>query len=925
MPQVVSRAARILAGLSISMAALAACDAPAPTSPHPTSTPTARVDKPAPLDPEPEPGLRLPADVEPRRYGLDLRIDPEKATFSGKATIALTLRGPHHSLYLHGVDLRVSRARLVERGGASAVEPRVTALPEATLLRFDFDRELAPGDYTLEVEYEAPFGQGLAGFYRVEVEGRHYVFSQLEAIDARRAFPCFDEPSFKTPFDVTLTVPSGDVAVSNSPVDEQANQGATTRVRFAPTAKLPTYLVAIAVGPFDVVTATPIAAVEPRTRPLPLRGIAVKGKGAMLGEALEQHRKIVLALERYFGIAYPFDKLDILAVPDFSAGAMENAGAITYRDDLLLIDPSSVAEEQRRDVVGTAAHEVAHQWFGNLVTMSYWDDLWLNEAFATWMGHRITQELYPEWDEDLALLANGQAAMETDSLVSARKIRQPITSPDEIEAAFDDLTYSKGAALIGMFESFTTSVEFQRGIRSYLTTFANGNATTGDFLKTVFARSPRSIPESFQKLLDRPGVPRVSVRPVCEHDKTRLDFSEVSIERYLPLGSKGESKSDWAIPLVIGIDGQSWSGFVETKDGKGPFMSGSGHECPREVLPNPKGDDYVRYTPTSEQAKALLSPRRFPKIERGGRLAVSDALRAGFAVGTLDGQALLDGTLVIAKDELLPVASSVDPTLKLLASHYVDDATRPKLERYAKGIYGPRVAALGWEVPPPGREPAKRSLARANALEGLLLVARDPASRKEALARAKKALGVGTAKDPSAVPADLAQPFFIVAVQDGGPEVFDAVVAALDAAADPTLRRKLGIALASATSPALAARARAFYFDPKLRAGERLYYLFTLFGEPATREAAFQMLEKELPRVGAALPESVRPYLPELARSFCDKDHEDRFRALFGRDLDKHPGEKRTLENALERVHICAAIRERQQPSITKYLTSKVR
>ncbi len=925
MPNVVSRAARIVRGLPISLAVLAACDAPAPTTPRPTATAPVPSVKPVALEPEPAPGLRLPEDVEPRRYGLDLRIDPEKASFSGKATIALTLHGRHHSLYLHGVDLSVSTARLVERSSQRALEPRVTALAEATLLRFDFDRELEPGDYTLEVGYEAPFGQGLAGFYRVEVEGRHYVFSQLEAIDARRAFPCFDEPSFKTPFDITLTVPASDVAISNSVVDEQANEGASTRVRFAPTAKLPTYLVAIAVGPFDVVTAAPIAAISPRDRLLPLRGIAVKGKGPMLGEALEQHRKIVLALERYFGIPYPFAKLDILAVPDFSAGAMENAGAITYRDDLLLIDPARVAEEQRRDVVGTAAHEVAHQWFGNLVTMRFWDDLWLNEAFATWMGHRITHELYPEWDEDLALLANAQAAMDTDSLVSARKIRQPITSPDEIEAAFDDLTYSKGAALIGMFEGFSPGNEFQMGVRRYLTTFANGNATTDDFLKTVFGLKGRAAAESFRQLLDRPGVPRVTAKAVCDAGKTRLDFAEVSMERYLPLGSAGERKSDWSIPLGLGLDGRRWAEVVESKDGKAEATAARGQSCPREVVPNPTGESYVRFTPTSDEERLLLAPRRFGKLARGGRLALSDALRAGFAAGTLDGEALLEGTLVIAKDEVFAIASSIDPTLKLLSSHYVDARTRPKLERYAKRIYGPRVDALGWEAPRGGREPAKKSLARANAIEGLLLLARDPAARKEALRRAKKALGLGGPKEPAAVPADVAQPVFVVAVQDGGAEVFDAVLAALASATDPTLRRKLGVALASATDPALAARARALYFDSKLRAGERLYYLFTLFDPPSVREAAFQMLEKELPKITERLPDSVRSYLPDLVRAFCDKEHEERARALFGRDLEKHPGDKRVLDNALERVHICTAIHERQQPSVTKYLDSKVR
>ena len=340
------------------------------------------------------------------------------------------------------------------------------------------------------------------------------------------AFPGFDEPRFKTPFEVTLTVPAGQFAASNTPVDRAIPlPDGLQRVSFVPTPPIPTYLVAFAVGPFDVVTGATIPPNEGRPFPIPLRGLAVRGKGPSLEFALEQTAKFVEALEDYFGIPYPYRKLDLVAVPDFAAGAMENVGLITFREWLLLLDAERATEGQRRAFAYVMAHELAHQWFGNLVTMPWWDDIWLNEAFATWMGNKVVHTLHPEFRSDLASLASTHRAMGQDSLTSARSIRQAILSNHDIKNAFDIITYVKGGAVLSMFEHWMGSDTFREGIRAYLRRHRGGTATSSDLLAALDEVSAEEVSAPFLSFLTQPGVPwvafeRLSKRHVCQDGDT---------------------------------------------------------------------------------------------------------------------------------------------------------------------------------------------------------------------------------------------------------------------------------------------------------------------------------------------------------------------------------------------------------------------
>ncbi len=498
---------------------------------------------PAPPVAEAAPKVRLPADVRPTAEALELRIDPKQDRFSGSVDIAISLDQPRSVVWLHGKGFNVSRAAAVLDGGAE-VAGTWRQEGDDGLASLTFPRALPAGKAKLHVDYDAPFGLKLEGLYKVKQEGSAYAFTQFESTAARDAFPCFDEPGFKIPFDTTLVVPADAQAVSNTKEIERRTDGGSLRVHFAPTLPLPSYLLAFAVGPLEIVPAADVAPNAVRKRPLPLRAVTAKGHGKEVAYAIAHTGDFVTLLEQFFGIEYPYDKLDILALPD-KHGAMENAGAITFGDQFLLFDEKTAPVSQKRVYANVMLHELAHQWVGDLVTAAWWDDIWLNEAFATWMQGELVDVWDPKMEARMSLLERTQSAIGNDVLVSARAIRQPIASTNDIKNAFDGITYEKGAAVIGMFERWVGPETFQRGVHDYLAAHRLGSATADDFLGAESAASGKDVKTPFHTFLDQPGVPFVEAEVKCD-GAPRLHLKQ---SRYLPLGSTGDANRSWQIPL----------------------------------------------------------------------------------------------------------------------------------------------------------------------------------------------------------------------------------------------------------------------------------------------------------------------------------------------------------------------------------------
>ena len=385
------------------------------------------------------PETRLPAGVAPTAYRLHLTIDPRQQHFSGNVEIDIDVDTATTLIWLHGKSLNLTEAYALAAGGKK-IDLQWSQDTPAGVASLTATSSLPTGKSTLMLTYKAPFDTNLDGLYKVFEADEAYAYTQFESTSARMAFPSFDEPAFKVPFDIQLTVPQDFEAITNTPVVSEGNENDGYKtIRFATSKPLPTYLIAFAVGPFDIIDWQAIPANKYREQPIPLRGITTRGKGDQIRYALRHTENIVLDMENYFDTRYPYAKLDLLAVPDFRAGAMENAGAITYREQLLLLDESS-SVRQKRNFLVTHAHELAHQWFGNLVTPVWWDDIWLNESFATWNASIILDRLYPEDNYRESLASGSHWVMRRDGLASARQIREPINRHADIGSAFNGIT-----------------------------------------------------------------------------------------------------------------------------------------------------------------------------------------------------------------------------------------------------------------------------------------------------------------------------------------------------------------------------------------------------------------------------------------------------------------------------------------------------
>ncbi|MBI2894568.1 MAG: ERAP1-like C-terminal domain-containing protein [Deltaproteobacteria bacterium] len=849
---------------------------------------------------EAPPAGRLPAGVRPTRYGLELVVAPDRPRFSGTATIEVTLDAPRQLIWLHGRGLRVTEAIV------AGVPARWDAVDPEGVAALRLDRPVGPGAVTIRLAFDAPFDEQLRGLYKVVNRGEAYAFTQFESIYARRAFPCFDEPAFKTPFDLTLVIPRDDVAVANTAIVEEASAaGGMKRVRFATTERLPTYLVAWAVGPLDVVDAPPIPPNAVRRRPLPLRGVATRGRGGELGYGLAEAARAIGALEEWFGIEYPYGKLDLIAVPDFAFGAMENAGAVTFREAGLLLRAETASEGQRRYLEAVLAHELAHQWFGNLVTMQWWDDIWLNEAFATWMEGHVTQTLHPEHDSRTEDLHWTHEIMRKDALASARRVHQPIASRDDIATAFDWITYAKGAAVIGMFERWLGAQTFQRGIRRYLEAHRWGNATSEDLLATLSEVSGRDVATPFRTFIEQAGVPLVEATVSCA-DRPALGLRQ---RPYLPVGSNADAARTWQIPVCARYEtsGQVRESCTLLEGGEGRLEL-DGDRCPAWVLPNPDGAGYYRWSLPADRTSALATTA-WRKLTSREQLSFAASLQAAFEAATTPAADVFAALPALARDDDRLVATAPMELMAFARDHLADERSRASVEAFASRTYRPLLDRLGWERRA-APENGESMLLREAAIHFLALVARDPAVRREAARRGRAYAGYPSrgGLDPSAVAADLAAVALGVAMQEGDAAFFDALVALLEGAQDATVRERILFALGNARDPALARRAADLSLDPRLKVSEVMSTIEAQMARPETREAAWSWVEEHYDAlVGRLGPDAAAHELPSLVDRFCDAEHARDARAFFEPRLASLPGSPRIFANALERVELCVA------------------
>ena len=852
---------------------------------------------------------RLPEGVRPLHYALDLTIVPERDDFHGTASITVELDQQANGVWLHGQDLRVSDVH------ATRDERRIAATwkqyTDTGVSRIDFAEPVPAGTFRLVITYEAAFGTQLKGLYRVRSAGSAYAFTQFEAISARLAFPSFDEPRFKTPFDVALTVPPEQIALANTPIDTAVRlPDGLQRVRYRTTKPLPTYLVAWAVGPLEVVAGEPIPPNAIRPHPIPFRGVAAKGQGGRLAYALEHTAGFVEFLENYFGIAYPYQKLDIVAVPDFAAGAMENVGLITFREWLLLLNPTQATEGQRRAFAYVMAHELAHQWFGNLVTMPWWNDIWLNEAFATWMGNKAVEALYPAYQADLSSLASAQRAMRFDSLPSARQIRQPIRSTHDIRNAFDAITYEKGGAVLGMFEQWMGADTFRTGIQLYLDRHQGGTATAADLLTALDEVDDRDVATPFRTFLMQPGVPLVRATMQCDQDGAEVEFSQ---QRYFPVGSSGDANQTWMIPLCLRDDRGTECTLLE-----GQATSLRIDRCPAWWMPNRDGDGYYRFS-LEDADWSSLRKAGFGALSPRGRLATVDSLVAAFDHGTINAAQLLAWFPELVRSPIRQIADSPMRPLRFMINEAAPAPLRLNVAAWAGRLYTPLYRRLGWRSRR-ASEASDTKLLRRAVIEFMVMDVQDEAARRAAARLGDDYIDRLEGDDKAQrLDSELIATALATAVQERGARAFDRLVAVLDTSTDATTRHRIVLALGHAEDPNLSDRALALTLDPRLRSNEAPTILRAQFANPRTRERTWTWFKANFDQLTERLGRRFAGRSPWYTASFCSESAVDEVSAFFGPKVGSLSGAPRNLAGALESIALCAARVNAQRAGVIDY------
>lgn len=878
--------------LLFTSACAVSCASSIPPSPaSSTTSETPAEEKPA-KTPRAIPLGQLDRSVVPRAYRLELSLIPDAENFSGIVEIDVEFAESTDRFFLHGLDLEVHEATVTQADTLMSASYR--QVDPTGVAELSVSSNVDPGAATLRFVYSAPFNRKLQGIYRVDDGGDAYAFSQFEAISARLAFPSFDEPVFKTPFEITVTTSSDNRVISTTPeVNADTLADGQIRHRFAKTQPLPTYLIAFAVGPLDIVEYEPIGTTAVRDRTIPLRGVAARGKGERLNYALKDTAQLVTTLEEYFGTPYPYAKLDIIAAPDFAFGAMENVGAIIYREERLLLDENSPLEQRRRYLL-THSHELAHQWFGNLVTPKWWTDIWLNESFASWMGNRAVATARPKQLFDRTMLDLAIKTMKADALVSARKIREPIARNLEIWSAFDSITYRKGGGILSMFENYLGDEAFRAGVRTHMKRFAHSVADADDFSESLAQGSKRpEVVPAFRSFIEQPGVPLVTLASQCNDGKASLAITQT---RYRPLGSEIDPDQTWGVPFCFG----AWSvdkkreDHCELLDSKETMLALE--TCPSAILPNVGGAGYYHFTFVDNGFDELLT--RFLKLPEAEQLATYSSIEAAFRAGEIGLKKMMKAVRLAAASSAWDVQLAPIPLLEELGR--IDRIEPvPGLASVSR-IYGAKTLRIGARQKRNENEAA--ALLREELLRMVALWGKEPKLRRSLMPIATRAVGrESQTNETQATAVALA-----VRAEEAGDAFFKEAIKRLKIERDGYARSELTFGLAYLPAEQLEKLFSVLLTDT-FRVNESIALIQNLFEHPSHGPLVMAWMIENFDALMARLPSQFHGRIFGNAKTLCSSEATAQLEALAQLAQSVQGGE-RALAQAGEAVELCMAL-----------------
>ncbi|MDB5713388.1 MAG: Peptidase rane alanine aminopeptidase-like protein [Sphingomonadales bacterium] len=831
----------------------------------------------------------LPDAATPTAYRLDFTILPDQDRFSGHAEIDVVLKAPTSSLYMHGRDLKIAAA--YARIGSAQTSARYTQVDPLGVVRIDFAKPLPAGKTTLVFDYDAPYGTGPAGLYHVKVADQWYAWTQFESIDARAAYPGFDQPGYKTPFTVTVTTKPGLTVYSNAPETGSEKIGQMVTHHFTPTRPLPTYLVAFGVGPFATVSGTAAPTPE-RAQPMPVRIVGTQPNKDRLDFALQNTGPIVGLLENYFGRPFPFPKLDQIGSP-IMPGAMENAGADTYGDSILFLDKgASTSQKQAFGMV--VAHELAHQWFGDLVTPAWWDDIWLNESFANWMGYRIGNEWRPDLKIGVGAIDEAFRAMSIDALKAGRPIHQPIPTNGDIDSAFDAVTYGKGGQVVAMIAAYLGDEKFKAGVRLHLSRHAYGNATTEQFFASLAeAAQDPNVVAALKSFVDQQGVPVVRVDRVAGGLK-------VSQKRYAMMGTDIAAET-WTIPLCIRVGASRQCSLLAAQSST---VKIGGSDA---IMPNAGGTGYYRFSLAEPEWRKLIAEA--PTLAPGEALAMTDSLWAGYRAGEVSPALLVAAAKSMAANPFSGAATDGGQRLSgLRVRGLVPEAQLPAYRKLIDGIYAPKLAQLGFD-PKAGvylQEDPDRQKLRSDTVSLLAGEAMDTNVRTRLVTAATSYLG----GDKTALDQSLYGDAFGAYLSAGGER---ALVTLFDRAStsDDTLFRDAALGALSGSGDAkIGSWLIAHLPDTRLRPSKRIDLVRGMTNAPATRDQAFDWLVAHYDTLVKGNGIFVASTLPSFGSGYCSIEKAAMIEKVMRPKVDQYKRGGLSLDRTVEQVHDCGVLKQ---------------
>jgi puromycin-sensitive aminopeptidase len=857
---------------------------------------------------------RLPSSVVPDHYRLFFNPDLKNGTFTGEETLFLTATAPVGEIILHSLDLHIDKARIFKMGFSGpehVLIPRIVNQPANERVQFAMPGNLAPGRYMLTLHFEGAMDKPLHGFYRgtcKDAQGKQAIFAatEFEPTYARAMFPCFDDPVDKAVFSLSTTIDANLTAISNAPVartivDAKANK---KTVRFYSTPCISTYLVALFIGPF--VSSDPLV-----VNAVPVRVWTIGHKEKLARYALQTTAKILPYLTEYFGVPYPERKLDLIALPEFEAAAMENLGAISFRENALLFNEAIDSDRTKFNIATILAHELSHMWFGDLVTMQWWDDLWLNEAFATWMSMKTVDALQPDWRAWEQFTLWKQEAMITDALKSSRAIRADVVKPSQALEMFDEITYEKGASILKMLEAYIGSNVFKQGIQNYIKTHMNGNCATSDLWNALATQTTKPIERVMRNWVSLPGFPLISVAPKSDGSisiSQRRFFLNTSI-----YADTSKTSPLWQVPIVfrpllekarkastvILLSRQSqleklhssFSGFVANAGSPGYFKILYQEPLLKRL---------------EQQSNSALAPvERLTLLEDQGSLAQAGYIR-------------IDDYLELAqkcKDEQDPIVIRALIGQLYGLNELIEDRTRPLFAAYVRQLLTPSKLRLSWQ--PSAKDSYLIKLARSSVLCAMGTIGQDSKTIEEARLYFNEYL-----QKPDSLDRNLVDAVQTIVAFNGDATCFGQLKNCWLHAPSPELEEQALMSLGAFREPDLIDEALNLSISSDVKSQDGPLILARVLESEAGRHRALKFLTEHWDKLVTVYPPHLLICVINAASSLSTREEEMQLKALFeSRDI---PAGRIQMAQTLERIENNVAFMTRSAADLDHWLSTNI-